>query len=94
MSTDATDPTDVDDEQLRRTIRDLLSARAATSSICPSDAARAACPTNWRPLMDPVRRVAAELVEAGEVEVTQGGEVVDPGTARGPIRIRWPRPTE
>ena len=27
-------------------------------------------------------------IVAGEVEVTQRGEVVDPATARGPIRIR------
>jgi hypothetical protein len=40
--------------------------------------------------MDPARRVAARLVEAGEVEMTQGGEVVDPATAKGPVRLRRP----
>ena len=38
--------------------------------------------------MEPARRAAARLVAAGEVEVTQGGEVVDLATARGPVRIR------
>ena len=28
------------------------------------------------------------MIRAGEVEVTQGGRVVDPSTAKGPIRIR------
>ena len=42
----------------------------------------------WRELMEPARRAAARLVAAGEVEVTQGGEVVDLATARGPVRIR------
>ncbi len=72
-------------------IRELLSARSADSSICPSDVARALSPDDWRPLMDPVREAAGAMVEAGEVEITQKGEVVDLGTVRGPIRIRWPR---
>lgn len=72
-------------------IRELLSARSADSSICPSDVARAMKPDDWRPLMDPVREAAAALVDVGEVEITQKGEVVDLGTVRGPIRIRWAR---
>lgn len=72
-------------------IRELLNARSADSSICPSDVARAMSPDDWRPLMDPVREAAGAMVEAGEVEITQKGEVVDLGTVRGPIRIRWPR---
>jgi hypothetical protein len=76
------------DRQLEATILDLLAARAATSTICPSDAARAVGVENWRDLMEPARRAARRLVDAGEVEVTQGGSVVDPATAKGPIRIR------
>jgi hypothetical protein len=30
-------------------------------------------------------------VAAGEVEIVQGGRVVDPSTAKGPIRIRRAR---
>ena len=75
--------------RLEQTILDLLSRRAPTSSICPSDAARAVGSAGgWRDLMDPARAAAARLVERGEVEVTQGGEVVDVRTARGPVRIR------
>jgi len=30
-------------------------------------------------------------VDAGQVQITQGGLVVDPATAKGPIRIRKAR---
>jgi hypothetical protein len=79
------------DRQLEDRIRELLAARAATSTICPSDVARSIAPDDeaaWRDLMEPVRRAARRLVAAGEVDITQGGSVVDPSTAKGPIRIR------
>ncbi|WP_354214048.1 MULTISPECIES: DUF3253 domain-containing protein [unclassified Arthrobacter] len=74
--------------QLEESILKLLAARAATSTICPSDAARAVGDENWRDLMEPTRKAARRLVDAGEVQITQGGSVVDPSTAKGPIRIR------
>ena len=80
------------DAQLEATILDLLSRRAGSSTICPSEAARAVSPDGWRELMEPARRAARRLVAAGEAEITQGGKVVDPSTAKGPIRIRRPRP--
>jgi hypothetical protein len=77
--------------QLEASILALLAARAATSTICPSDAARAVGDDTWRDLMEPAREAARRLVDAGEVEITQGGSVVDPSTAKGPIRIRRKR---
>lgn len=79
--------TDVD-RRLEQTILDLLARRARTSTICPSDAARSVDADGWRDLMEPARRAARRLVAAGSVVVTQGGRVVDPSTAKGPIRIR------
>ena len=76
------------DEKLTRTIVELLDARAAAATICPSEAARAVGGDDWRDLMEPARRAARRLVAAGEVEITQRGQVVDPSTAKGPIRIR------
>ena len=76
------------DARLEAAIRDLLSSRAPTSTICPSDAARAVGDDDWRELMEPARQAARRLVERGEVVITQKGEVVDLDTARGPIRIR------
>ena len=76
------------DEKLEAKILDLLGQRAATATICPSEAARAVDPEDWRDLMEPARKAARRLVARGEVEITQRGSVVDPSTAKGPIRIR------
>ncbi|WP_323791789.1 DUF2256 and DUF3253 domain-containing protein [Nocardioides sp.] len=83
------------DRALESAITDLLSARARDATICPSEAARKVGgeqDTDWRELMEPARRAARRLVDAGEVEITQAGHVVDPSTAKGPIRIRRARP--
>lgn len=77
-------------ERIEQTIVELLQARDAGKTICPSDAARALAGDGFRPLMEPVRARAREMVSRGALEVTQGGEVVDPATARGPIRLRLP----
>lgn len=80
-------------EQIEASIRELLAARDAGKTICPSEAARAVFGDDaFRPHMDDVRDVAFGLADAGELEVTQKGEVVDGRTARGPIRLRAVRP--
>jgi hypothetical protein len=79
------------DRELTGAIRELLDARASTATICPSEAARRVGGDQWRELMEPARRAARRLVADGEVEITQGGRVVDPSTAKGPIRIRRAR---
>lgn len=38
--------------------------------------------------MQPTRDAAARLVARGLLEITQKGKVVDPSTAKGPIRLR------
>ena len=79
------------DERLTASIRELLAKRAQDATICPSEAARAVGGEEWRDLMEPARRAARRLVAEGEVEITQRGTVVDPSTAKGPIRIRRAR---
>ena len=76
------------DAALERAVLGLLARRGPHATICPSEAARAVDPLGWRDLMEDARAAARRLVEQGEVEVTQGGQPVDPSTARGPIRIR------
>lgn len=76
------------DDLLENTILELLEQRRAGATICPSEAARRAFPDDWRPHMEAVRQAARRLVERGEIEITQKGRVVDPSTARGPIRLR------
>ncbi|WP_344811325.1 DUF2256 and DUF3253 domain-containing protein [Microlunatus aurantiacus] len=78
-----------EDRRLEDVTLSLLADRAATSTICPSEVARAVgTEESWRTLMEPARRAARRLVAAGEVEITQGGRIVDPSTAKGAIRIR------
>jgi hypothetical protein len=79
------------DAALETAIVDLLAQRAGGASICPSEAARVVGGDDWKPLMEPARRAARRLVVAGTIEITQGGRVVDPSTARGPIRLRRSR---
>jgi uncharacterized protein DUF3253 len=79
------------DARLEATIEALLDDRRHGASICPSEAARAVDPDGWRELMPAARAAAGRLAAAGAVEVTQGGEVVDVATARGPVRVRRPR---
>ncbi|RJK93816.1 DUF2256 and DUF3253 domain-containing protein [Vallicoccus soli] len=84
-------PTDV---ALERALLDLLGRRAGGATVCPSEAARAVGGEDeaaWRPLMEPARAAARRLVARGEVEVLQRGRVVDPSTARGPVRVRRAR---
>jgi hypothetical protein len=73
----------------RQAILELLGQREPGRTICPSEAARVLGGDEaFRVYMPVVRAAAAELVAAGEIDVTQGGEVVDLATARGPIRLR------
>lgn len=76
------------DHALEQGIRSTLASRARSSTICPSEVARDVGGEDWAELMEPARMAARRLVAAGEVEITQGGRVVDPSTAKGPIRIR------
>ncbi|MFJ9891217.1 DUF3253 domain-containing protein [Streptomyces sp. NPDC091287] len=79
------------DTRLEQAIRDLLERRSPSATICPSEAARRVYQGDddgWRSLMEPARRAARRLAEAGQVEIVQGGRPVGPAEARGPIRIR------
>lgn len=80
------------DDALERAIVTLLDRRPRGATICPSEAAKAVAGGGtddpWRALMEPARAAARRLAAGGVVEVTQGGRVVDPSTAKGPIRIR------
>ena len=83
------------DTRLEDAVLELLQQRPGGASICPSEAARLVAGSDdetWRGLMEPTRRAARRLVDRGLVEITQGGRVVDPSTATGPIRIRLVTP--
>ncbi|GAB4549730.1 MAG: hypothetical protein Tsb0013_11170 [Phycisphaerales bacterium] len=82
------------DRALERAIVDLLRGRPGGGSICPSEAAKCVAGEAedvWRPLMERTREAARRLTNAGTTQITQRNAVVDPSTARGPIRIRLAR---
>ncbi|PZR04998.1 MAG: DUF3253 domain-containing protein [Archangium gephyra] len=72
---------------LEAAILQLLAERKPGATICPSEVARAQS-DDWRPLMEPVREAARSLVKKGLLQITQRGSVVDPASAKGPIRLR------
>lgn len=76
------------DRALEASILRLLGARAGGATICPSEAAREVFGAGWEPEMERARRAARRLVAQGRVVITQRGSVVDPSSAKGPIRIR------
>ena len=76
------------DAEVERAILAGLAQRAPGRTICPSEAARAIWGDAFRPHMDAVRAVAYALADRGVLDITQGGEVVDGPSARGPIRLR------
>jgi len=81
-----------EDRALEDAILELLDERGRSKTICPSEAAKRVFGSGpddpWRQEMERTRRAARRLVAAGAVEITQRGRVVDPSTARGPIRLR------
>lgn len=76
------------DRALESAIIELLSRRATGKTICPSEAARLLDPENWEEFMEPARGAARRLAAQGEIVITQRGKVIEPSTAKGPIRLR------
>lgn len=81
------------DGEIQACLWRLVSDCGPNKSICPSEVARALSASNWRELMEPVRRVGTQLAKAGHIEITQKGVVVHPDEVRGPIRYRITRST-
>jgi len=73
--------------RIRSAILDLLQSRDPDASICPSEAARTVF-DDWRPHMDQVRDVAAEMTMDDEIYATQGSDRVSVTDVSGPIRLR------
>lgn len=83
----------VTNEAIRDAIAGLLADRQPTATLCPSEAARALAPDEWRPLMPQVRAVAVAMAKDGSLDIRQGGRTVAPeGPLRGPIRLGRPLP--
>ncbi len=79
----------MDHAELKQLIVRLTKRRGVNKSICPSEAARHACPDDWRAVLPAVRSAAIALVNEGNIEVLQRGERVDLERVSGPIRLRY-----
>ncbi|MFK7885708.1 MAG: DUF3253 domain-containing protein [Gammaproteobacteria bacterium] len=66
----------------------LLAERRSGATICPSEAARRVDAARIDALMEPTRCAARRLEAAGKLDIVQKGKIVDPSTAKGPIRLR------
>lgn len=77
-----------DPQNIRNQILRLTEERGPDKTICPSEAAKACSPKNWRALMGEVRKAAEALEEQGLISIEQGGEKVSPDEVEGPIRLR------
>jgi hypothetical protein len=75
------------DQHLEDSIRTRLTGPSAAVSLADIAAAHA----SHGDQAQAVRRAARRLVAAGEIEMMQGGRVVDPSTAKGPITVRLTR---
>jgi hypothetical protein len=78
-------------DPLQQAMVELLRQRAQGATVCPSEVARLVAGDEWRGRMEDVRAAARLLEAQGLVEITQAGRVVDPSTARGPVRVRATR---
>ena len=80
------------DAALEAAILELLAEREPDNTICPSEAAKLVggkeTRRDWEGLMEPARIVARRLVAEGRIVITQHGKIVDPATAKGPIRLK------
>lgn len=87
-------------DAVRAHLDQILDKRAHPKTMCPSEAARALTQeeleesgaAEWRELMGPLRELAFELRDSGEIEILQKGNILpidqtcDKTT--GPIRLR------
>ncbi len=79
----------MNDREVRAVLMDLAIRRGPDKTFCPSEAARLLA-DDWRPMMDVVRRVAADLQADHALQGFQKGVPVAIDRARGPIRLGLP----
>lgn len=76
-----------DDLDFREQIMALLNERGPLKTICPSEVLPLEKKKN-KVIMEYVRKSAFLLADEGKIVITQSGEVVDPRSFKGPIRLK------
>jgi hypothetical protein len=77
-------------DSIAETMLALVAERGPGKTVCPSEVARALGgphPDGWGPLMQPVRRVAVDLMKQGRLVIRRKGRPVDPDDFKGVYRI-------
>lgn len=77
----------VSQQRIEAEILTQTAARGPDKSICPSEVARA-LDDDWRPHLTAVRKEAARLAAAGQIEILRKGKPVTADAVRGVIRLR------
>ena len=74
-------------QNFQNKILELLSQRARDATICPSEILTGSEKQDPE-LMEKVRQAARILVSQNKIQILQKGQIVEPATAKGPIRLR------
>ena len=83
-----------DSRDIEATILRLIAERGPGKTLDPAEVARAlggGHPDGWGPLMQPIRRVAVALAEAGRIVILRKGKPADPRDFKGVYRLTAPR---
>ncbi len=80
------------DRELEQRMLALMAAGPISAGVSPEEVARAVGPDeeSSAALLEQARRAARRLVASGAAVMVQGGTVVDPSTAKGPVTLRRP----
>lgn len=77
------------DLKLEEMILKLLNQLGSQATICPGEALEALFPgAKTSDFMEQARQAARRLAAAGQIEILQKSQIVDPSKAKGPIRLR------
>lgn len=76
------------DDKIELTIISKLNNRGMNKSVCPSEIAKELFSDDWRLQMERVRSAARRLVNQNKIVITQKNKIVEPSTAKGPIRLK------
>ena len=81
-------------EQITATLIGMARDCGHAKSFCPSEAARRIAgdhPDHWGPLMQPIRKSAVALAQAGRLLILRKGKTADPLDFKGVYRLSLPR---
>jgi hypothetical protein len=82
-----------DSDLIAATLLRLAAERGPEKTLDPAEAARTLGgphPDGWGPLMQPIRRAAIGLAQAGRLVILRKGKPIDPADLKGVYRLRLP----